>query len=189
MQEMIQCGINNRWLDGSGNFIDPPNPGVDLLEVYCPAESQLTGQSIRQGLKAIRFGLKEGNLGYYEGRCNLYEIMYRCRPRNVWLSPKCKAWRRWNQLNACKSQELAKRVVEAQSDDQVHLMLCEAVFPFQRARGNAYHCHLEQPAGSEMLNQEPLQIVVQNTMHARCDFCMVGKLKHPVTQMPIQRGT
>ena len=64
MQEMIQCGINIivGWMDRE-NFIDPPNPGVDLLEVYCPAESQLTGQSIRQGLKAIRFGLKEGNLG------------------------------------------------------------------------------------------------------------------------------
>ena len=59
---------------------------------------------------------------------------FRADPRHVWLSHKCKAWCRWNQFNASKSPEMAPKVVEAQSNDQVHLLICEAVFAFQCAR-------------------------------------------------------
>ena len=88
-----------------------------------------------------------------------------------------------------KSPEMAQKVVEAQSNDQVHLLICKAVFAFQCARGPAYHCHLEQPVGSEMLNQEVMQFVVSNTLRARCDFCKAGMLKRPQAQMPMQKGT
>lgn len=88
-----------------------------------------------------------------------------------------------------KSPEMAQKVVEAQSNDQVHLLICKAVFAFQCARGPAYHCHLERPVGSEMLNQEVMQFVVSNTLRARCDFCKAGMLKRPQTQMPMQKGT
>ena len=40
-----------------------------------------------------------------------------------------------------------------------------------------------------MLNQEVLQRIVQNTLHARCDLCKAGLLKHPQTQMPMKKGT
>ena len=63
---------------------------MDLLEVYCSSDSQLTHQCIRQGLKAMRFGLREGNLEYYEGRCKLYEIIFRYRPRHLWFSPSAR---------------------------------------------------------------------------------------------------
>ena len=47
---------------------------IDVLEVYCSSESQLTKQCIRQGLKTVRFGLAQGDLNTFEGRCKLYEI-------------------------------------------------------------------------------------------------------------------
>ena len=189
LQEMIQFGMHKGWIDKSGKLVGPQQPGIDLLEVYCSSESQLTGQSIQQGMKAKRFGLQQGNLCYYEGRCKLYEELFRSRPRNVWLSPKCKAWCRWNQFNACKSPEMAQKVIEAQSQDLIHLLICEAVFVFQRDRGPAYHCHLEQPVGSEMLNQDAMQMIVEQTLRARCDFCSAGALKHPKTQQFMQKGT
>lgn len=189
LQEMIQYGIHRGWIDESGKLLGPQQPGIDVLEVYCSSESQLTGQSIQQGMKAKRFGLQQGNLCYYEGRCKLYEELFRSRPRNVWLSPKCKAWCRWNQFNACKSPEMAQKVIEAQSQDLVHLLICEAVFVFQRDRGPENHCHLEQPVGSEMLNQDVMQLIVEQTIRARCDFCNAGALKHPTNHQFMQKGT
>ena len=188
-QEFLLYGIKKGWLNKHGFSDKTVQPGIDLLEVYCSADSQLTNQSIRHGLKARRFGLHEGNLSYYEGRCKLYDVLYRCRPRHVWLSPKCQAWCKWNQFNASKSPEMARKVLEAQSEDLVHLQICEAVFAFQCERGDAFHCHLEQPVGSEMLNQDVMQRIVQNTLHAKCDLCKAGLLKHPQTQMPMKKGT
>ena len=54
------------------------NPGhsrssLDVLEVYCSADSRLTSQCQQQGLRALRFGLKQGDLNTYEGRCQLYK--------------------------------------------------------------------------------------------------------------------
>ena len=112
-------------MNNSGLSDRPVQPGIDLLEVYCSADSQLTNQSTDMVSWPRRLGLKEGSLCYYEGRCKLYDVLYRCRPRHVWLSPKCKAWCKWNQFNASKSPEMARKVLEAQSDDLVHLQRCE----------------------------------------------------------------
>ena len=88
--EIIEYGVDKSWLDAFGNFLTPESPGIDLLEVYCSADSQLTGQSIRQGLKAIHFGLNQGDLSYYECRSRLYDILFRCRPRHVGCHPSAK---------------------------------------------------------------------------------------------------
>ena len=96
--EIIKYGVDKSWLDAFGNSWHLKA----WVEVYCSADSQLTGQSIRQGLKAIHFGLNQGDLSYYECRSRWYDILFRCRPRHVWLSPKCKAWCRSNQFNASK---------------------------------------------------------------------------------------
>eukprot|EP00435_Cladocopium_sp_Y103_P033655 s328_g8.t1 len=142
-----------------------------------------------KGMKAMRFGLKEGNLCYVDGRHKLYEMIFRYRPRNLWFSPKCKAWCKWNQFNRMRSPELARKIMEAREDDQIHLLLCEAVFAFQCIRGDVFHFHLEQPAGSDMLFQDPLQTIVNNTLKARCDLCTAGKLQHPHNHEYLQKGT
>ena len=43
-------------------------PAVDVLEVFCGPQSQLTAQCRQMGHRAIRFGLAEGDLQTVEGR-------------------------------------------------------------------------------------------------------------------------
>ena len=105
------------------------------------------------------------------------------------MSPKCKAWCKWNQFNMTKSAATAKKVMQAREDDEVHLLLCDALFQHQMSQGPTHHFHLEQPVGSEMLYQEILQDIMLGTVVTRCDQCVAGLLKHPVSQLPIQKGT
>ena len=189
LQEMIQYGVSQGWITKEGILVGPKYPGIDSLEIYCSSDSQLTKQCIRQGLRALRFGLKEGDLSCFEGRAKLYHVLFRYRPRNVWMSPKCKAWCRWNQFNANRSPEMANKVMRARQEDECHLLLCEAVFTLQSDRGPEFHFHLEQPIGSEMLYQDCLQTIVANTFMTRCDMCTAGSLKHPINKLALQKGT
>ena len=47
-------------------------PKIDLLEVYCSSDNQLTNQGNNMQFRSMRFGLREGDLSTYEGRCRLY---------------------------------------------------------------------------------------------------------------------
>ena len=158
----------------------------DLLEIYCSSDSQLTKQAEKAGLIADRFGLRQGDLRYKDGRCRLYDILMLKRPENAWLAPSCRAWCKWAQFNAMRSPELAQKVIDARLDEEVHLMLCAAVFDFQTWR--KAHTHLEQPAGSEMLYQPELQHLYANMLCSRCDQCVAGLLTHPETDKPIKKG-
>jgi exonuclease I len=91
----------------------------------------------------MRFGLREGDLSNFEGRAQLYHVLFKYRPRNIWMSPKCKAWCRWNQFNANRSAAMASQVMRARQEDEPHLLLCEAVFTLQSDRGPEFHFHLE----------------------------------------------
>ena len=58
-------------------------PRLDVLEVYCSSESQLTQQCLRQGLRAKRFCLQDGDLSVQSGRFKLYEVLMKHRPRHI----------------------------------------------------------------------------------------------------------
>ena len=58
--------------------------GIDLLEVYCDVDSQLTSQAQDLGFKAVRFCRHNGDLETFGGRCHLYDLMWETRPRNIW---------------------------------------------------------------------------------------------------------
>ena len=116
---------------------------TDLLEVYCSQESSLTKTARQLGMSANRHGLSDGNLATCEGRCKLYDRMLELLPRNIWLSPKCRAWCRWNTYNMSKSPEMAQRILQARENDVVHLLLCDALFQFQTWRSKNSHAHLE----------------------------------------------
>ena len=188
-KEMNDFGKRHGYLSFKGEVLCSQKPFYDLLEVYCSSESQLTKQCIRQGMKAKRFGLREGDLGTFEGRCKLYHCLFQIRPRNIWLSPKCKAWCKWAQFNMMRSMSTAEKIVDARERDEVHLLLCDAIFRHQCRMGAHFHTHLEQPTGSEMLLQDPLQNIVDHTYHSRCDQCIAGNLRHPVNNLPIQKST
>ena len=166
-----------------------PSKTCELLEIYCSSDSQLTKQCIREGKQSIRFGLKQGDLSHYDNRCKLYDLIIRHRPKHIWMAPICKAWNKWAQFNASRSYETAKRVMQAREDDLVHLQLCAAIFELQISRGNNFHFHLEQPVGTDMLYEEPLQNILDQTLVARCDMCVAGRLTHPESHLPLQKGT
>ena len=79
--------------------------------------------------------------------------------------------------------------MQAREDDLVHLLLCSAIFELQTERGPSFHFHLEQPVGSDMLYEEPLQIILDHTlMIARCDMCVAGRLTHPESKKVHAKG-
>ena len=160
-----------------------------LLEVYCSQDSELTKQALKQGSAASRFGLRDGNLTTFEGRRNLYDRLMQVLPRDIWMSPSCRAWCRWNIFNMCRSIESAKRVIEARERDSVHLLLCDALFQFQQWRSPQCHAHLEQPQGSQMIHREEMSNILATTDTARCDMCVAGQLRNPETGEFLKKGT
>ena len=187
--ELLLFGKHHGFLDANDKILMSQQPLIDCLEVYCSDESQLTQQCRQQGLRAMRFTLKDGDLGTWEGRQKLYHVIFRYRPRNIWVSPRCKAWCKWNQFNASKSVAAAQKVMLAREGDEVHLQLCEAAFLHQHRMGTAFHFHLEQPVRSDMLYETPMQSIVECLKRIQCDLCNAGNLRHPVSGKHLQKGT
>ena len=160
----------------------------DLLEIYCSSESELTQQCQKAGMVAYRFGLKQGDLTHANGRCRLYDHLMIFRPRDVWMSPSCRAWCKWSQFNLMRSIETAKKIIHAREDDEVHMMLCAAVLEFQQWRSQSCHFHMEQPGGSEMLYQPELADIYEKLIWSRCDQCVAGNLIHPTTGKHIKKS-
>ena len=164
-------------------------PGIDLLEVYCSQDSQLTQQCLSQGLSAARFSLKQGDLSTITGRHVLYDTLWRLRPKHIWVAPTCKPWCCWNRLNAAKSEALAARIQQERQSENVHLLLCDALLRLQLWRRDECHFHLEQPQGSELVHQREMYLVNQHTLRSLCDMCTAGKLSHPETGNWLRKRT
>eukprot|EP00435_Cladocopium_sp_Y103_P064884 s1727_g26.t1 len=128
------------------------SPGIDLLEVYCDQESQLTKQATGEGLAAARFGLRQGDLSTTKGRFALYDMLWSLRPKHIWCAPKCSPWCGWSRLNRNKSIALAAKIDASRRDENVHLLLCDAMLRLQVWRSVDTHFHLEQPQGSELIH-------------------------------------
>ena len=161
----------------------------DLLEVYCSEDSQLTQQTSKLGLNAQRFSLRHGDLSTFQGRCKLYDVLWVLRPQHVWTAPRCGPWSNWNRFNASKSPELADRIMAERRSENVHLLLCDALFRVQDWRGDFFHFHLEQPQGSELAFQKEMETIIENTFKAICDMCTAGKLKHPTSHDYLRKRT
>ena len=149
-------------------------PKSHMLEVYCSDQSQLTQQGQNVGLSSYRFGLRHGDLSQFSGKCKLYDLLWTLRPRHVWLAPKCGPWSSWNRLNSMKSMQLSKQIQDDRRAENVHLLLCDALFRLQDWRGDTFLFHLEQPAGSEMLHQSEMENIMSNTLRVSCDMCIAG---------------
>ena len=160
-----------------------------VLEVYCSEGSQLTHQAQASGLKAFRFGLRQGDLATFDGRCKLYDVLWAIKPLHIWVSPKCGPWSKWNQLNVCKSEKLANQIHQERKSENVHLLLCDALFRFQSWRSPATHFHLEQPQGSELIFQKEMQAILKHTLRALCDMCVAGNLRHPDNSELLRKRT
>ena len=165
------------------------NAKLDILEVYCSADSEITHQGKLLGLSTIRFGLQQGDLSTFGGRCRLYDLLWTYRPKHIWLAPRCGPWSLWNRLNMNKSLKLQTQISSDRKSESVHLWLCDALFRLQHWRPGRFHAHLEQPAGSEMIEQSELRFVVTHALCVQCDMCMAGQLRHPISTELLRKKT
>jgi hypothetical protein len=76
--------------DGSKKSDCPKNPKdqIDLLEVYCEPNSQLSKQIQHMGGKSLRFTKDDGDLSTPEGQQKLWGWIYLFEPRNVCVAPE-----------------------------------------------------------------------------------------------------
>ena len=150
---------------------------LDLLEIYCDEDSQITEQTQKLGLKARRFTFADGDLSTYEGRSALWKILEEERPREVWMAPECKYWGNYSRRNMGRGNSTANKILVGRDQQRVHLRLCNDVYWFQM--GNGGHFHLEQPQGSEAIYQPEMKDVLFGTLCTTFDMCEVGKLLAP----------
>ena len=158
----------------------------DLFEVFCSPDSKLTDQV--QSLKgtALRFGLAQGNLQTTEGRRRLFVALCRHRPKHVWMSPVCKPWSQWSNLNQYKSDALWNKIQAERHEMLVQVALCLVLCRHQHRVQR--HAHWEQPRGSHMMSLPYLNELGQYMLHARPDMCVAGDLQDPVNQKYMRKS-
>ena len=159
---------------------------VDILEVYCEHESQITKVCNQRGGRAIRFTKDDGDLATKEGRNALWTWIEMYEPRHIWVAPECKHWGNWARYNMGRSMQLFDIIQGERQSDKPHLTLCNQIYLHQISHGR--HFHMEQPRGSEMIQQPELTDVRMGTLPATFDMCQVGDLKLPGSKNIFRRG-
>ena len=105
-QQYLKSGTRN------GHLQSRP---LDLLEVYCGPNSQITTHVNRKGGHAMRFTFNDGDLGTLEGVQKLWLWIYMYEPRHIWLAPECRLWGKFSNLNMSKVMNFVKRLFENDS--------------------------------------------------------------------------
>ena len=161
------------------------SPKMNLFEVMCHDQSELTRQAEQDGFRARRFDLGTADLKTKEGRHVLFRAMHLQQPEHLWYSPECGPWCLWSNLNMGKSLELEEKILKHRQSNLWQIALGIVMHRYQRAHGR--HFHMEQPQGSIMWKLPGSQELTQN-LHVCCfDLCRVGALKDPKTQEPIRK--
>ena len=149
-----------------------------LLEIYAGEHSPLTESVLSLGLLAVRFTRKDGDLSTFAGRKKLWSWIDELQPTHILVAPECGPWGGWNRLNAQKSPRLWTMIHDKQENEKIHVQLCSKICEYQTRRNR--HFHLEQPAGSAMINTKEFDSIRKLTHRAMFDMCSFG-LKIPKT--------
>ena len=160
-------------------------PRLDLLEVMCSEQSELTKQVMRLGGKAQRFGKVQGDLKTPEGRCRLFNIMVSQKPRHLWYSPECGPWCQWSNMNMGKSIAACEAILAKRHDQLWQIAL--GIVLFRHQQGIHAHFDMEQPRGSALWKTPGMSEIRENTLWNEFDMCRLGDLKDPQTQVPIRK--
>ena len=157
---------------------------LDVLEVMCSEDSELTKQVHHLNGKAQRFGIKEGDLQQTSARLQLFRLILLRRPKSLWYSPECGPWSMWNFLNMGKSLELEEKLIHKRFQHVWQIALGVVLYRLQVSQGN--HFHWEQPGGSDMFKFPELDEVHHGCHLCRFDLCRVGNLQDPRSHAPIR---
>ena len=161
-------------------------PGIDLLEVFAYPHSRLTEAVNEMGGKAQRVTREDCDLSTVSGQRYLMDLVCRLRPKHILVAPECKAWGSWSRFNMSKSDATRQAILQARADQRSILVLCSQLCRLQVLAGR--HFHLEQPAGSAMLDQEPLRPLMKLTCPVLLDMCRFG-LRIPGSHRLIRKRT
>ncbi len=159
---------------------------VDLCEVMCGHQSELTHQMQQVGGTSYRFGLEQGDLQTTTGRKKLFHSLVIRRPKHLWFSPECRPWCLWSNINIQRSLDTQEKILQDRDQSLWQISLGLVLFRYQVQHGD--HFHMEQPRGSHMLRVPGIQEIVNNTYQCCFDLCTVGNLKDPHTKIPIRKG-
>ena len=160
---------------------------VDLLEVYCEEDSQLTHRVNQSGGVALRFTKRDGDLSTEMGINKLWTWVEAYEPEHIWVAPECRLWGSFSRFNMGRSDTTKEKILNQRKHDLCHLKLCNDLYNHQVARGK--HFHLEQPMGSEMTKQPQLSDAMTGTLPAFFDMCQAGKLKSPNKEKFLKKRT
>ena len=83
---------------------------IQVLEVFCGPQSELTKQVNNLGYKGVRHGFQEGDLATESGRAVLFTKLIEGQPRSLWYSPTCSPWCAWSAMNAAQTEAGFKTV-------------------------------------------------------------------------------
>ena len=165
---------------------DPANDRpVDLLEIFCFPQSQMTTQMNKMGGKGLRFTLDDGDLSTVEGVNKLWTWIYMYEPLHIWAAPDCKGWAGFSRLNMTRSRESGTRFLFMREFERRYLTLCNDIYWHQVSHGR--HFHLEQPQGSDMLKQPEVYDIMSGTLAVSFDQCTVGRLRVPGTDKYLRK--
>ncbi len=158
---------------------------LDLVEVMCSPNSELTKQVLLQSGQARRFGLSEGDLSQANNRKELFCTLIHHRPRHLWFSPECGPWCQWSHLNQNKSIDGYHRIVSQRSAALWQISLAVVLYRIQVSQES--HFHMEQPHGSLLWLHQCLDEILSHTSRCSFDLCVVGHLKDPTNALPIRK--
>ena len=179
-------GYSSNMVTQSKSNSQPSRP-LDILEVYCEEDSQITQQVRRHGGRAMRFTRSDGDLNTEEGIQKLWLWIYMYEPRHVWLAPECRLYGKFANLNMSKGMKVFEKITQERRDNRGQLWLCNEIYRHQVSHKR--HAHVEQPAESCMTQQVEMQELVLGTYEACFDMCRLGKLRLPHQERFLRKRT
>ena len=159
---------------------------IQLLEVFCGDTSELTQQVQDMGGSSQRISLSTADLSSFPGLQILFLKVTILQPEHIWISPTCKPWCAWSQLNVARSLSSFDFVQSQRLAMLYQLALGIVLLRHQFQKGR--HLQWEQPRRSAMFRSPLLHELYQKTMEAQFVLCRLGDLCDPESNMPIQRG-
>ena len=83
---------------------------VDLLEVYCEEDSQLTHRVNQSGGVALRFTKRDGDLSTEMGINKLWTWVEAYEPEHIWVAPECRLWGSSSRFNMGRSDTTKEKI-------------------------------------------------------------------------------
>lgn len=163
----------------------PAGTRLDLLEVMCSPNSELTNQVRKLGGRAERFGRVQGDLQTSDGRKRLFSLLLHGRPKHLWYSPECKPWCQWSAFNMNRSIQGHENILNQRTDSLWQVALGIVLFRYQTLHKG--HLDLEQPRGSAYWKIPSMHEVLQQTYWNEFDMCRLGDLRDPQTGEAIRK--